>query len=105
MKLHRIRRVKPYDDRGRMWVDFDDDDNAVIDLSPILAQGGVFEALRDFNRFAAVEVGPHGRSLLWRVGDDVVDLCADALWLMVHPEDRLAVATAAAAAQPSSEHG
>jgi hypothetical protein len=77
--------VKPLE-VGRLQIFFDDD------LSPILAQGGVFEPLRDFTQFAAVEVGPRGRTLLWHVGDDVVDLCADALWLMVHPEDRPAAA-------------
>jgi Protein of unknown function (DUF2442) len=104
MKLHTINRVKSLY-VGRLQVFFDDGSRPVIDLSPMLAQGGVFAPLRDLNRFEAVEVGPHGRSLLWRIGDDVVDLCADALWLMVHPEDRLAVAKAAATAQPSSEHG
>jgi hypothetical protein len=46
----------------------------------------VFEPLRDPKRFAAVEVGPRGRTLVWHVGEDVVDLCADALWLMAHPD-------------------
>jgi hypothetical protein len=91
MKLHTITYAKPLD-AGRLQIFFDDDWGPVIDLSPLLAQGGVFEPLRDFERFAAVEVGPRGRTLLWRVGDDDVDLCADALWLMAHPEDRPAAA-------------
>ena len=53
--------------------------------------GGVFDALRDRKRFATVQVADDGRSILWRTGpavEDIVDLCADALWLMAHPEDR-----------------
>jgi hypothetical protein len=34
-------------------------------------------------------VGPRGRTLEWRVGEDVIDLCADALRLMAHPEERM----------------
>jgi hypothetical protein len=25
--------------------------------------------------------------MIWRVGDDIVDLDADTLWLMAHPEE------------------
>ena len=71
---------------------FDDDDRTefhnIVDLSPILAQGGVFERLRDPNIFQSVEFGPDRRSLIWRVGereDDVVALSADELWLMKRP--------------------
>jgi hypothetical protein len=45
--------------------------------------------------FAQAQVGPRGRTLIWRLGkneDDVVDLCADALWRMAHPEERSAAA-------------
>jgi hypothetical protein len=83
--LHTISFAKSYDQSGRMWVQFDDDLDAVIDLSPFLAQGGVFEPLRDFQHFAAVEVGANGRSIIWRIGEDIFDLSADTLWLMAHP--------------------
>ena len=83
MKLHTIKRVKP--GGQSLFIAFDDDD-VTVDLSPILAQGGVFEPLRDPKVFEAVEVEPDGRTLLWHIGEDVVDLCADALWLMAHPE-------------------
>jgi Protein of unknown function (DUF2442) len=86
MDLHTISFVKPLAS-GQVQVFFDDGSNPAIDLSPILAQGGVFEPLRDQQRFNMVKVGPHGRTILWHVDDDVVDLCADALWMMVHPED------------------
>jgi hypothetical protein len=87
MKLHTIKFVKlagipPHS----LFIVFDEDD-VMVDLSPILAQGGVFEPLRDPQVFATAEVEPDGRTLFWRVGEDVVDLCADALWLMAHAED------------------
>jgi hypothetical protein len=56
----------------------------------MLAQGGVFQRLRDPNIFQSVKIGSDGRTLIWKVGDgedDVVDLCADALWLMARPVD------------------
>jgi hypothetical protein len=94
MKLHMIKWVKALPHPGRLQVCFEDGSTPTIDLSPILAQGGVFEPLSGSlqehrERFAAVEVGPRGRTLVWRVGDDIVDLCADALWLMAHPEERI----------------
>jgi Protein of unknown function (DUF2442) len=95
MKLHTIKWVKPLPQLGgRLQVCFEDGSAPVIDLSPILARGGMFEPLsgplvEHRERFAAVEVGPRGRTLVWRVGEDVVDLCADALWLMAHPEERI----------------
>lgn len=99
-KLHTIKELKLFGARdGRLYLRFDDDDRPqfhdVVDLSPMLAQGGVFAPLRDPAVFASVEIGPRGRTLIWKVGegeDDVVDLCADALWLMAHPEERSAAA-------------
>src|SRR5215472_11984832 len=93
MKLHTITGAK-IDTGGRVLLRFDDDNRPepsdVVDLSPMLAQGGLFEPLRDPQVFASVGIGPRGRTLLWRVGegdDDIVDLCAAALWLMAaHPE-------------------
>lgn len=94
MKLHKIKRAAP-DDAAlyslKMWIEFDDDRKAIIDLAETFAVGGVFDALRDRDRFARVQVADDGRSIFWRTGpgvDDIVDLCADALWLMAHPEDR-----------------
>lgn len=86
MKLHIIKAVKPIDD-SRLQILFDDDSTPVIDLAHILKQGGVFEPLRERQRFWAAQIGDRGRTIFWDVDDDIVDLCADALWLMVHPED------------------
>lgn len=90
IKLHTITSAKRIvDGKFELGIHFDDG-FALVDLSPLLAQGGVFEPLRDPESFAAVEVGPRGRTLLWHVGEDVVDLCADALWLMAHPDRSVA---------------
>lgn len=94
MKLHTITDIKLYGPGdARLLLRFDDKGpelNAMVDLSPMLAQGGTFERLRDPNIFQSVEIGSDGRTLIWKVGegeDDVVDLCADALWLMARPLD------------------
>jgi hypothetical protein len=90
-----IRWVKPLPQHpGRLQVCFEDGTAPVLDLSHILAQAGVFEPLRgamqeDRERFSAVEVGARGRTLEWRVGEDIIGLCADALWLMAHPEEQI----------------
>ena len=85
MKLYWTRRCAAaafaYDEKGPEL-------NAMVDLSPMLAQGGVFQRLRDPNIFQSVKIGSDGRTLIWKVGDgedDVVDLCADALRLMARP--------------------
>jgi hypothetical protein len=95
-QLHTINDIKLFGGGdARMLLNFDHDDRSElrhqVDLSPLLAQGGVFEPLRDPAIFDRVQIGPHGRTLVWKVGkgeDDIVDLCADALWLMAHPEQR-----------------
>src|SRR5262249_12237975 len=85
MELHTIKFVKPLS-LGRLQVFFEDDSNPVVNLQRFLNLNGAFEPLRDPKRFEAVEVGPRGRTILWHVDDDIVDLCADALWLMVDPQ-------------------
>jgi hypothetical protein len=60
---------------------FRDGRKGVVDFAPVIARGGVFAALADPARFAAVTIGARGRSLIWtdEAGDDI-DFCADALW-------------------------
>ena len=90
---HTIKELKFFGHGdARLLLSFDDDDRPefhnMVDLSPILAQGGVFERLRDPNIFQSVEFGPDRCTLIWRVGegeDDVVALSADELWLMKRP--------------------
>jgi uncharacterized protein YuzE len=87
VELHTIYHIKLQGDGHRMLVWFDDrtEPTNLVDLAPLLAQGGVFEPLRDPKVLQAVEVGPHGRTLVWHVGEDVIDLDADALWAMAQP--------------------
>jgi hypothetical protein len=84
MELRRITFVKPLD-AGRLQLWFDNRHSAIVDLSPMLALGGVFEPLRDPARFATVKITDQGHALVWRapsgLEDDDIDLCADALYL------------------------
>ena len=92
-KPHTIKEVKFFGGGdARLFVSFDDDDRPefhdMVDLSPIIAQGGIFERLQDPNIFQWVKIGPDQLTLIWRVGkgeDDVVALSADALWAMKIP--------------------
>ena len=87
IELHTITRVKLWNpEKFSLLLGFDQGEEAVVDLSSIFAQGGVVEPVRDPKRFATVEIGERGRTLFWREGEDIVDLCADALWLMAHPD-------------------
>lgn len=83
-ELHTIIWVKPLE-VGRLQVFFDDGLQPIIDLSPMLVQGGVFEPLRDPARFAAVEIADEGHALVWHapsgIEDDDIDLSANALYL------------------------
>jgi hypothetical protein len=89
-KPHTIKEVKFFGGGdARLFVSFDDDDRPefhdMVDLSPIIAQGGIFERLQDPNIFQWAKIGPDRHTLIWRVGkgeDDVVALSADALWAM-----------------------
>ena len=92
-KLPKIIRAAS-DDSGdyRMWIQFEEDPKAVVDLAPIFERGSVFAPFRAHPKlFASVQVEPGGRAILWYVNGDVIDLGADTLWLMVHPEDRKAL--------------
>jgi hypothetical protein len=85
-KLHTVKEFKLW--TPKLLLSFDDDDwlefHDMVDLSPMLAQGGVFEPLRDPRTFELVTIGPHRRSLVWKVGVDKADivLSADVLWSM-----------------------
>jgi hypothetical protein len=92
-KPHTIKEVKFFGGGdARLFVSFDDDDRPefhdMVDLSPIIAQGGIFERLQDPNILQWAKIGPDRHTLIWRVGkgeDDVVALSADALWAMKIP--------------------
>ena len=80
-ELRTITRVRALD-VGRLELAFDSGVTGTVDLSAMLAIGGVFEPLRDPARWATVEIIDDGHALVWRVpGGDDVDLSADALYL------------------------
>ena len=41
----------------------------------------------DWALFETAKVSPDGRAVLWRIGDKIVELSADVLWRMAHPEE------------------
>jgi hypothetical protein len=66
--------AQPYQ---RIRLCFRDGLAGTIDLSDLIAGGGVFGCLADDAVFAQVRIGGNGRWLEW-AGD--IDLCADALY-------------------------
>jgi len=62
----------------------------MVDLSSVIARGGVFERLKDSKIFPSVEIGQDRRALIWRIGkgeNDVIVVSAEELWLMKRPVD------------------
>jgi hypothetical protein len=87
MGLHRITFVKPLGvGRLRLWFGDGPKEGFVVDLSPMLALGGVFEPLRDQARWNTVEITDSHHALVWPapsgLEDDDIDLCADALFCL-----------------------
>jgi len=84
MTLERIVAARPLP-AYRLDLRFADGVEGAADLSALIAQGGVFIALRD--GFEGVRIIENGRALAWRDTDgDDVDLCADALRQMLRVE-------------------
>jgi hypothetical protein len=61
----------------RLSVLFEDDLRAVLDFSPMLERGGLFEALKDPAQFAQVRIDREAETLVWPCGADV---CPDVLY-------------------------
>jgi hypothetical protein len=74
--LHVIQCVEPAEGH-LLHLTFSDGRKGVVDLSDLIATGGVFAALEDGDTFASVRVAESGRWIEWPNG---VDLCADALY-------------------------
>ena len=81
---NRIERAVPSASERTVALHWAGGAQTVLDVAPLIARGGVFAVLADPALFAAVAVGPRGRSLRWP-GD--LDLDADALWFEAHPDD------------------
>ncbi len=70
-ELIKINHVEPLEDH---WLRIEFSDGAVkdVDLSELLARGGVFAEIRDdHNMFARVEVNPESRTIEWPGGIDL----------------------------------
>ena len=85
--LDRLRTIKGLhpERQHRLRIEYDDGQSIVIDFGPAIQRGGVFAPLADEQFFAKARPGPRGRSVCWP-GD--IELCADALWLQAHGQDR-----------------
>jgi hypothetical protein len=80
--LHIIEEAYP-EAGHRLRLRFADGRVGRVDLSDLVARGGVFARLRDGGEFARVRVAGGGRWLEWP-GD--IDLCADALYQSTQPQ-------------------
>ncbi len=66
----------------RLHIAFTDGTSAVVELADLITKGGVYDAIAAAPEM--VRVGPRGRSVQWPDSDgDVVDFCADALYLQM----------------------
>ena len=65
-ELHTITKVTALD-VGRLELTFDDGVTGTVDLSAMLAIGGVFDPLLQPKRWASVEITDEGHALVWRV--------------------------------------
>jgi hypothetical protein len=84
MLLRTIQSAEPLA-ANRIRLAWHDGTESVVDLTPLLAQGGVFAFLSDPAAFNTLAVGARGRTLVWQNPEgDEIDLCADALWQMAH---------------------
>jgi hypothetical protein len=78
MTMHRI--VSIIVDRPRIAISWGDGKNTAIDMTAVVARGGIFRSLRNPATFGTVRIGDRGRSLVWTGSDgEVIDFCADAL--------------------------
>ncbi len=76
--MHRILSI--IIDRPRVAIAWDDGKKTTIDMTAMIARGGIFRPLRDPAVFGTARIGYCGRSLIWSgVDGEEIDFCADAL--------------------------
>ena len=67
-------------DRPSVNISWDDGKKTTIDMTSVIARGGIFGQLQDPAVFATARIGDRGRSLVWTGRDGgEIDFCADAL--------------------------
>jgi hypothetical protein len=64
-------------DGYKIFVRFADDKEGIVDLTPIIEKGGVFEKLRDRSRFEQATIDPDWHILCW---PDNIDIAPETLY-------------------------
>ncbi|MDB5522145.1 MAG: hypothetical protein JWQ82_1742 [Tardiphaga sp.] len=69
-------------------VTFNDGLSGEYDLSEMIANGPIFEPLRDKEFFGAVAVDPHGHTFGWNLDDvgNEIDFCPDATRIRIEEQ-------------------
>jgi hypothetical protein len=74
--LYVIETIKPHPDIFTVEITYSDHVTIHADFKPLIERGGVMAGLADPAAFAAVRIGPRGRSLVF---NDAIDFCADGI--------------------------
>lgn len=75
---------------GVLKLVWNDGYQGIVDLRGIIAQGALFETLRDAGQFAGVHVAEHGHSIYWgKDGDEDADFGCDRLREMAEEQAAL----------------
>ena len=73
-----IKSIKPNSEDYSISITYDDNVTIIADFGHLMEQG-VMTQLKDPSVFNQVQVGSHGRSIIWPIQD--IDFCADGLRL------------------------
>lgn len=92
--MPRIRsvRARPH---NKLEIQWEHDEASTVDMREIIAGGGVFDALRDYDFFATVQLGNRGRLIEWPdpLNRDQVlaDLDADSLARLADRQQNMSI--------------
>ncbi|MGB3509421.1 MAG: DUF2442 domain-containing protein [Microcoleaceae cyanobacterium] len=81
--LYIITRVTA-ESNHKLRLVYSDDSEIIVDLKPIIEQGGVFVPLSNPQFFSQVKLGKGSRYIEW---DGGINVCAYTLWFEAHPND------------------
>jgi hypothetical protein len=83
--MHRITEVEPLDDYV-LKIKFRNGDTRLLDMKPSIERGGVFEVLRDAERFREVQIQKDLGGLAWPSG---ADFCPNTAHMRSKPYESL----------------
>jgi predicted XRE-type DNA-binding protein len=83
--MHKILTATPKP-QHHVYLEYDDGASFLIDLTPLIQEGTVFQVLEDSKMFNTLEIGARGRCIRW---NDMLELDADALRILSTPENGL----------------